>query len=435
MSALQRVPVAVLTLALAAVVGAAAWWLVTNKPEEKKAEKPPPGAKVDKVVKEEDLSKVTASEKGAERIGLTVGAVAAKSVRRSRVYGGEVMVADGRRIPVTASMAGNLAAPVGTPLSAGLPVKAGDTLYQLLPLLSPESRITMVGTLATAEGSVKTAEKRVDAARVARNRAKSAADFSGNKAALEAAEEAVKVAEQELDAARVNHAALKKAAGELDKGTASPLPVIAPISGIVRVVSALPGQTVANGAALCEVVDLSEVWVRLPLPVGDADSLLPDAAVSVGRLAGRPVKPVPEKPLPQATPIPAPPSANLLAGTIDLYYKLSNPKGEFRPGERVGVTVPLNDPETSLTVPWSAVVLDIHGGYWVFEETAPRTFYRRRVVVAYTDPTDLKTAVLKYDAEDRARAIANGMPELKAGTRIALTGVQELFGAETGFVK
>ena len=90
----------------------------------------------------------------------------------------------------------------------------------------------------------------------------------------------------------------------------------------------------------------------------------------------------------------------------------------LHPGQRLGVTIPLADANESLTVPWSAVVFDVHGGTWVYAQTAPRTYARRRVVVRYTAGAD---AVL-----------ASGPA---AGTRVVAHGGQELFGAETGFIK
>jgi len=208
MSLLQRLPGVALTSAAAALVGAAAWWLVTNKPDQPKTDKPPPAAKVEKVVQEDDLARVIVGEKAVERIGLTVGAVEAKAVRRVRVYGGEVAIPDGRRIPVTASLAGTLAAPTGGMPKAGQAVKAGDALFQLLPLLSPEGRITMAGTLATADGLVKTTEKRVEAARVALERARSSAVITGGKGPVEAAQGAYDVAVEEQDVAAVNRKVL-----------------------------------------------------------------------------------------------------------------------------------------------------------------------------------------------------------------------------------
>ena len=114
----------------------------------------------------------------------------------------------------------------------------------------------------------------------------------------------------------------------------------------------------------------------------------------------------------------APPSANPLAATVDAFYELPNADGKLTPGQRLGVTIPLADARESLTVPWTAVVFDVQGGTWVYAQTAPRTYARRRVVVGYTAGAD---AVL-----------AAGPP---AGTKVVALGAQELFGAETGFVK
>lgn len=103
---------------------------------------------------------------------------------------------------------------------------------------------------------------------------------------------------------------------------------------------------------------------------------------------------------------------------MDLYYEADNRGGGLTPGQRVGASLPLRGEAESLTVPWASVVQDIHGGTWVYEQTAPRTFVRRRVAVRSVVGD---TAVL-----------AGGPPP---GTQVAVAGAQELFGSETGFSK
>src|SRR5262245_29119614 len=129
MKLLQGVANALLTLALAAAVGAGAWWLVTNRPAAAKAEKPPGPANVAKVVKEDDLGTVTLTEEAEKRIGLMLAAVETKSVRRARVYGGEVTVPVGRAIPVAAPLCGTLHAPAGGVPKTGEAVKAGQAVF------------------------------------------------------------------------------------------------------------------------------------------------------------------------------------------------------------------------------------------------------------------------------------------------------------------
>ncbi|MEQ1861480.1 MAG: efflux RND transporter periplasmic adaptor subunit, partial [Chthoniobacteraceae bacterium] len=58
---------------------------------------------------------------------------------------------------------------------------------------------------------------------------------------------------------------------------------------------------------------------------------------------------------------------------------------------------------------------DIHGGQWVYENTAPQTFTRRRVVV---------DRVVGPDA-----VLASGA---RAGAKVVTDGAAELFGTEFG---
>lgn len=414
MKFLQRLAQVVLTLALAAAVGAGAWWLVTNKPVATKAEKPPGPANVAKVVKEDDLNTVVLTEEAEKRIGLTLAAVESKAVRRVRVYGGEVTVPVGRTILVAAPLGGTLKAPTGGVPRAGSAVKTGTPVFQLIPLLTPDGRATLTAALADANGQVNTAKASFDLTDIAVKRAERVLrEGAGSQRQVDEARAAFDVAKRTLDAAMARQAILNKVVGDAEGGTAAPITVAAPEDGILRVVSVLPGQTVPLGAALFEVVDLSTLWVRVPLPVGDLDGIDRTEPARVGKLSAPP-----GTRLASAKPVAAPPSANPLAATVDVFYEIPNADGKLTPGQRLGVTIPLAHAKESLTVPWSAVIYDVHGGTWVYAQTAPRTYARRRVVVLCTAGAD---AVL-----------ANGPP---AGTKVVAHGGQELFGAETGFIK
>lgn len=414
MTALHRLAAALLTLAVAAAVGAGAWWLVTNKTTTKTADKPAPAATVAKVVKEDDLNTVVLTEEAEKRIGLTLAAVEAKAVRRVRVYGGEATVPVGRTILVAAPLGGTLKAPAGGVPKAGSPVKVGTPVFQLTPLLTPDGRATLSASLADANGQVNTARASFDLSDIAVKRAERVLkEGAGSQRQVDEARAAFDVAKKSLDAATARQAILNKVVGDAEGGTAAPIPIDAPEDGILRVVSALPGQTVPLGAALFEVVDLSTLWVRVPLPVGDLDGIDRASPAQVGKLSA----PAGVR-LPAAKPVAAPPSANPLAATVDVFYELPNADGRLTPGQRLGVTVPLADARESLTVPWSAVVFDVHGGTWVYAQTAPRTYARKRVTVQYTAGAD---------------AVLAAGPAV--GTKVVAEGGQELFGAETGFVK
>lgn len=414
MSRLRSVPSAVLSLAFAAAVGAAAWWLVTNAPTATKADKPASAATIDKVVKEDDLNAITLTEEAEKRLGLKLGAVQKKAVRRTRVYGGEVTIPVGKTILVAAPLGGTLKAPPDRQAKAGQPVKAGDHIFLLLPLLTPDSKATLTASLADADGQVNNAKTQVEFNAIALDRAKSVLkEGIGSQKQVDEAQAPLELAKKTLEAANARRTILAKVIGEADAGSAAQIPIDAPQDGILRSVSALAGQTVPSGAALFEIVDLSTVWVRVPLPVGDLDGIDRTESVQIGKLSAPS-----GTGLAFAKPVTAPPSANPLSATVDAFYEMPNAGGNLTPGQRLGVTIPLADAKESPTVPWSAVVFDIHGGTWVYEQTASRRYVRRRVVVRYTV------------GEDAVLASGPAM-----GTKVVLTGVQELFGAETGFVK
>jgi multidrug efflux pump subunit AcrA (membrane-fusion protein) len=89
----------------------------------------------------------------------------------------------------------------------------------------------------------------------------------------------------------------------------------------------------------------------------------------------------------------------------------------LRPGEKVGVSFGTEQAK-ALIIPWSAVVHDINGGTWVYENTAPQTYSRRRVEVLYV--------------RDGFAALGRG---LNTGTNVVKTGAAELFGTEFGVGK
>jgi cobalt-zinc-cadmium efflux system membrane fusion protein len=410
----QQGATAFLTLALAVGVCAGAWWLITNRPASKSAEKPVAAAQVKKVVQEDALNTVVLTEKAEERIGLKLAPALTKPIRRVLVYGGEVTIPVGRSIIVSAPLSGTLKSPGSEAPKAGGRVRAGQTVYHLTPLLTPDGQATLTAALADANGQVNTAKASLDLAVIALQRAERVLkEGAGSQRQVDEARAALDVAKKTFDAATARQTILKRVVGDAEGGTAAPNPIDAPQSGILRTISALPGQTVPNGAALFEVADLSTVWIRVPLPVGDLETIDLNGLASVGKLSARP-----GTRLPTAKLVVAPPSANPLTSTVDVYYELPNAEGKLIPGQRLGVSIPLADSSNSLIVPWSAIVFDVHGNTWAYVETAAHSYTRIRVVV-------------KHSAGEEA-VLASGPT---AGTKVVIHGAEQLFGAETGFIK
>ena len=392
----------------------AAWWIANSTPAAAKTEKPAPPATVTKILKEDEINLIKLTPEAVQRVGIETASVERRRVQQSRTYGGEVMIPFGQTVLVAAPLGGELhVTDKGLP-RPGMRVKKGQPILLLSPLLTPEARTTLGAARVDAEGQIKNALTQVEGTRIAYQRAKKLLrDDVGSQRSVDETQAQFEFAQKTFEAAEARHDLLMKALGEFDKGTGAPLTIESPTDGMLRTLSAQPGQVVPAGGALFEIVDLSRMWIRVPVYVGDQSELAAEEDADVVPLASRP-GPTSQR----VRPVAAPPSANLLAGTVDLYYELANAESPLAPGQRVGVNIPLIGEADSLTLPWSAVVHDIHGGTWVYEMTAEHTFVRRRIVVRFTRGE---------------LAVLNSGPAV--GAKVVTAGAAELFGTEVGFSK
>ncbi len=302
----------------------------------------------------------------------------------------------------------------GPPLRPNQQVEEGNQLFTLTPIFSPEARATLADNLKATEGLVETTLVQKNAAQVSLTRAQKVYDGeAGSKRAVDDAQAAYDVATKNHESAQSR----KKLLGDLLKSAAegdlTPLSIAAPAKGIVRTLHAQSGQMVPSGTPLLEIIDLEEVWIRVPVYVGDAAEIAAEKTADIGRLDGKA-----DEPEQTATKIPAPPSADPNAATVDLYYSLKNDSGEWKPGQKVGVTVTLAGEAKHKTVPWEAVVYDVLGGAWVYTVPSTHKYVRGRVDVLYVK--DGK-AVLKRGPDK--------------GTKILVHAAAELYGTEFGIGK
>jgi len=163
------------------------------------------------------------------------------------------------------------------------------------------------------------------------------------------------------------------------------------------------------GPAVAAMAGQSMLWVRVPVFGSDVP------AIERGRPAM--VRPLGDHAAPpqSARPVSAPPSANAVAGTVDLFYALDNRTRAWRVGQRVAVALPMGGMTQGLAIPTAAIVRDINGGEWVYRKTGANTYERQRIEVATTSGT---TSLL-----------ARG---LERGAEVVTDGAAELFGTEFG---
>lgn len=373
------------------------------KPQAAETHKAEPPAKVENAVKEPDLATIKLTPQAETRLGIETATISIQPVAETREFAGEVVLPPDRTTAVAAPMGGTLAA--GGENSSvvpvvGLFVRRSQPLYRLTPFLTPERDLRL-----QIERDIAAAETRVEAARVRFNRAEQLLrDKAGSEKSVQQTREELDLAENDLKAAR----------SRLERFDSKPLTsdysvtITAPRDGILTKVLANPGQAVGGGSQLVEIANLSSVWIRVPVYVGDLRDIAPNQSARIHNLGD-----APGKASRSARPVKAPPSADAMSNTADLYFELSNADGSLRPGQRLGVTLSLRGKTESLTVPWSAVVYDINGGAWVYENTAPQTYVRRRI--------EISRVVNSLAALSRGPAV---------GTKIAMAGVAELFGTE-----
>jgi|SRR6185503_2581017 len=314
----------------------------------------PAPAKVVTPAKEADLATLTLTPEAEKRLGIETAVVERRKLNRTRLLGGEVI------LPARQN---------GT----GTNASSGQSVFPILPSLSPAELVRLAQSQIDADGQVDQAKVQLDAVKVALARAEQLVrDKAGTARAVDDTRAQVALAEAGLRTAQARRELL--------------------------------------GPPVLDVSTPPMCWVRVPVYVGETAKLDSKAQARVGGLSG--VTSTATRP---ATPVPAPPSANAAAATVDWFYEVSNEDGALRLGQRVGVTIPLRADEESLVVPWSAVVHDVHGGTWIYERSAPQAYTRRRVQV--------KQVVAELAALDGG---------VKPGASVVITGVAELFGTEFG---
>ncbi len=351
------------------------------------------------VAKEGDLLRVQLTVAAEQRLGITTAPIELRPLPRVRTLAGEVRIPPGRAVLLSAPLAGTL---TGDPPAVGAKLGAAQPIMVLTPLLSPDARANFAALQVDADGALAAALVQRDATGIACERAERLLrDGAGSQRGVDEATAARDAAGAVAAAAQARKDLLASAVA----GTLGPLPVAAPFPGLLRQLLVAPGQQVAAGAPLCEVADVAELWIRVPVFVEDVAQLDTVRELRIAGLAAKPVA--------------APPVGDPLAATVDLFYVVADPQGSLRPGQRVAVAIPRRgDTAAVATLPWSAVHTDTHGGTWVYECTAAQNYVRRRVQV--------QAVVDGIAAIDSA---------LAPGTAVVTAGVPELFGVEFGHAR
>lgn len=384
-----------------------------------------PPAKVDSPVKETDLTKLHLTESAERRLGITLAPVEKKSITSSRVFGGTVTIPQGGSIGVTAPLAGTLLIADAGLTRPGATVKKQQKLLRLSPVFGGQQEVLPAServSLAKAEadlaasrveaaGQAAVAEAQLEASKAQLERAaRLRQEQAGSQQAYEEALAATRKAEADLHAARSRLQVLSGIRLRSQPESAPALDILSPFDGMVTALHVRPGLQVPVGTPLLDVAVTDPIWVRVAAYVGELESVDASKGAQVRRLG-----PATDGSEEMARAVPAAPTGNANAATLDLFFELPNPDLKWKPEEKVIVRIPLRQPADALSVPLSAVVHDIHGGSWVYVQAAPQTYVRQRV--------EVREIV-------HGRAILFRGPE--AGVPVVAAGAAELFGTEFG---
>jgi RND family efflux transporter MFP subunit len=355
-------------------------------------------ATVDHPRTEAELSTVKLTPEAINRLGIETVTVKTEAAAATRTLGGEIVVPQGRGVVVTAPVAGTLTG--STPPRPGQRVRSGERLMTIAPLMATErdQRIEAQRAVTAAEAEEVAARQRLQRVeQLLKDGAASVRSAEEARAQHQVAVAALTAARERLTGASKNPV-----------GAQGELIVSAPFDGVVQAISAVAGQTVAASAPLLQLAQIDSLWVRVPIYAGDARAVDEGQPATVRRL-GETSAPL------SATRVTAPLQGDPSAASIDLYYALASSGGTLRPGERVLVELPLTTTGQGLVVPDTAVLYDIHGATWVYEDLGGNAYTRRRIEVA-------------RHSGDRA-VVRRGLSE---GTKVVTAGAAELFGTEFG---
>lgn len=355
-------------------------------------------AHVEAAKPEAELTTVRLSPEAVRRLGIETAVAQIDAAAATRTLGGEVVVPEGRLVTVTAPFPGTVIGPPGP--QPGTRVSRGTRLLTITPLMSSDRDQTIEARRAVDAAQADATVMRLRLQRLEQLLKEGAASVRST----EEARGQLLVAEAALNAARERLSAVR----EGPVGAQGEITITAPIDGLVQSISAASGQTVAASAPLIQIAQVSTLWVRVPVFAGAVDDIDSAQAASVTRLGGAD----PPRPAMRVT---APLRADPTAASVDLYYELSSAGATLRPGERVMVELPLKTAQRGLVVPDAAVLYDIHGDAWVYQDMADRIYVRKRVQIA-------------RHAGGRA-VIASGIAE---GATVVTAGAAELFGTEFG---
>jgi RND family efflux transporter MFP subunit len=378
---------------------------------------------VEKPHVESDLARTTLADDEVKSLRVRSEPVRSEEVQERLSFTGWVMVKQGNEVTVTAPLAGYVTEPGkgGVQPVAGMAVQKGQELFRLEPVLTPVEQIQMAGLRRDMEKDLTKAQEMVTVCKLDFQRTESLFKQKiRQEQDVEQARAKLRSAEADVEGAKDKLRLFGDDAGQ-GGSHLKPLLVKAPRDGTVLTVPVSPGQYIQAAAPLVTLADLSELWLRVPVPENDLSRLDAKKNVTVlprgnGHLKGADGNPLRF----EAEPVAFVPLVDSAKHTADLIYRLKPVQGNFlwAKDQMVDVLVPVGGKNKQSIIPYTAVVYDSYGGSWIYLDRSKNgenkhVFERRRVEVGAT-----------VDGGVVIGAAA------QAGDRVVVEGVGVLFSRE-----
>jgi membrane fusion protein, heavy metal efflux system len=269
---------------------------------------------------------------------------------------------------VQAAMGGRLIAPQGGFPRLGTPVKAGDVLGTVVPVLSAADTTGQAELKSEIEQSMSIVEKRLKRWRSIPNLVP---------------RQRVEEAELEMSGLKSRLAALKDTPREAEK-------LIAPVDGVIASVQAVSGQIADPNVALFHIVDPKRFWIEAlsyeALALGDKAT----AQLADGRsfeliyrgtgLAER-------------------------AQAVTIHFEISGDITGLRSGQFLSILANTTEQRTGIAVPRASVLRRANGQSVVYERTNAERFVPREVRVL---PLDAERVLIVSGIEAKKRIVTQG---------------------------
>jgi RND family efflux transporter MFP subunit len=293
--------------------------------------------------------------------------VAAQALAAGIELQGVVKPAGGREVAIAAPATGRIALGHGRLPQVGQRVAAGQVLAVLTPSEGADTdRAGLRQAVRSAEATV--AQTRLDLARAERLVAAQAAPAKR----AEEARTALAIAQSQLAAAR-DHLRAKEATLEGAVGvTEESYRLRAPISGTITEAAVVPGASVATGAELYHLVDLTTVWVEARVSEPDL-ARVAEAKKATVTLTGGPGHSAGGG---EGRLVTLGSVLDAATRTAPVIYAVPNPQGAFRIGMTASVRAVTGTGPRGPVIPQSAVV-DDNGRPIAYVQTSGETFARR----------------------------------------------------------